>query len=108
MIMSLSLSKSNSKHPTKRPKLGQLQTETNEPRAERRARDDTGESQPAKKTKVVPFPTKEQVLAFIQEQDGPVGKREIARAFNLRGADKIPLKVLLKELETEGEVDRGR
>jgi ribonuclease R len=102
------LSKSNSKHHTKRPKLGKLQTEPDAPRAERRAREAGGEAPPERKAKAVPFPTKEQVLAFIQEQDSPVGKREIARAFNLRGADKIPLKVLLKELETDGEVDRGR
>jgi ribonuclease R len=58
--------------------------------------------------KLVPFPTKEQVLAFIRESNGPVGKREIARAFHLKGADRIPLKAMLKELEKEGQVDRGR
>ena len=65
---------------------------------------------PAKKrgAKHVPFPTKEQVLAFIKESEGPVGKREIARAFNLKGADRIPLKAMLKELERAGDVDRGR
>jgi len=56
----------------------------------------------------VPFPTKEQVLAFIRESPTPVGKREIARAFHLKGSDRIPLKALLKELEREGAVDRGR
>ena len=64
---------------------------------------------PAKpRAKSVPFPTKEQVLTFIRESEGPVGKREIARAFHLKGADRIPLKALLKELEQEGGVDRGR
>ena len=58
--------------------------------------------------KAVPFPTKEQVLAFIRESPTPVGKREIARAFHLKGSDRIPLKALLKELEREGGVDRGR
>ncbi|WP_119302245.1 ribonuclease R [Dongia deserti] len=58
--------------------------------------------------KHVPLPTKEQVLAFIRESEGPVGKREIARAFHLKGADRIPLKAMLKELEKEGQVDRGR
>lgn len=48
------------------------------------------------------------MLAFIRESDGPVGKREIARAFHLKGADRIPLKAMLKELEKEGQVDRGR
>src|SRR5260221_1713746 len=105
--MSLSLSKSNSKHHNKRPRLGQLQTEEHAPRAEKRGQDG-GKPKPANTAKPVPFPTKEQVLAFIQDQDEPVGKREIARAFNLRGADRIPLKALLKELEHEGEVDRGR
>jgi len=56
----------------------------------------------------VPFPTKEQVLAFIRESSTPVDKREIARAFHLKGADRIPLKAMLKELEKEGQVDRGR
>lgn len=58
--------------------------------------------------KAVPFPTKEQVLAFIRESPTPVGKREIARAFHLKGSDRIPLKALLKELEKDGGVDRGR
>ena len=62
----------------------------------------------ARGAKHVPFPTKEQVLAFIRESEGPVGKREIARAFHLKGADRIPLKAMLKELEKEGQVDRGR
>ncbi|WP_374651922.1 ribonuclease R [Dongia sp.] len=60
------------------------------------------------KGKAVPFPTKEQVLDFIRTSPVPVGKREIARAFNLRGSDRIPLKSLLKELEKAGAVDRGR
>jgi ribonuclease R len=78
----------------------------------RRRKADTGIGEGAAKdkprVKAVPFPTKEQVLTFIRESEGPVGKREIARAFHLKGADRIPLKALLKELETEGEVDRGR
>ncbi|TDQ80580.1 RNAse R [Dongia mobilis] len=55
----------------------------------------------------MPFPTREQVLDFIRTSPTPVGKREIARAFHLRGQDRIPLKALLKELEQEGAVDRG-
>jgi ribonuclease R len=58
--------------------------------------------------KAAPFPTKEEVLRFIRESETPVGKREIARAFHLKGSDRIPLKSLLKELEREGAVDRGR
>jgi ribonuclease R len=53
-------------------------------------------------------PTREQVLDFIRRSPTPVGKREIARAFQLKGADKIPLKAMLKELAESGEIDRGR
>ena len=38
----------------------------------------------------------------------PVGKREIAREFHLRGDDRIALKALLKELESDGSVERDR
>lgn len=58
--------------------------------------------------KKAPFPTKQQLLEFIRESPTPVGKREIARAFHITGADRIPLKAMLKELEREGRVDRGR
>ncbi|MDA8230520.1 MAG: ribonuclease R [Magnetospirillum sp.] len=58
--------------------------------------------------KQVPLPSKQEVLDFIRSSTGHVGKRELARAFNLRGADKIALKALLKELETEGSIERGR
>ncbi len=54
------------------------------------------------------LPTKEEILAFIRESPGPVGKREIARAFRLRGTDRAEIKRLLKELADEGLVDRGR
>ena len=37
---------------------------------------------------------------------GKIGKREIARAFNIKGADRITLKRILKDLEAEGAVER--
>ncbi len=55
-----------------------------------------------------PFPTREQVLAFIRESPVPVGKREIARAFHVTGDRRADLKKLLSELSQEGSVDRGR
>ena len=55
-----------------------------------------------------PFPTRERVLEFIQDNDGPVGKREIARAFNLSGADRIRLRDLLREMKDEGLLPEGR
>ncbi len=51
------------------------------------------------------FPTKKQVLEFIQTSDTPAGKREIARAFGLKGQEKIALKKLLKDMAEEGLID---
>lgn len=61
----------------------------------------------SRRKKEAPFPTKEQVLAFIRESPTPVGKREIARAFHITGDGRIPLKHLLKELEAEGAIEKG-
>ncbi|TQV80644.1 ribonuclease R [Denitrobaculum tricleocarpae] len=57
------------------------------------------------KPKATPFPSKDEVLTFIRESPVPVGKREIARAFHIKGSDRIPLKAMLKELEREGHLE---
>jgi ribonuclease R len=55
-----------------------------------------------------PFPSREAILAFIADHPGKAGKREIARAFGIKGNDKIRLKSLLKELSEEGTVVGSR
>jgi ribonuclease R len=45
------------------------------------------------------------VLDFIASSDQPAGKREIARAFGLKGNEKIMLKALLKDMADEGLID---
>lgn len=54
------------------------------------------------------MPSREQVLEFIQTSDTPAGKREIARAFGLKGQEKIALKRLLKDMAEEGLIDGKR
>ncbi|WP_375463991.1 ribonuclease R [uncultured Methylobacterium sp.] len=54
------------------------------------------------------LPSREQIVAFISEAKDKVGKREIAQAFGLRGAHKIDLKRILKEIEADGAIARGR
>ncbi len=51
------------------------------------------------------LPSRQQILDFIAASDQPAGKREIARAFGLHGADKIALKALLKDMADEGLID---
>jgi ribonuclease R len=58
--------------------------------------------------KPVPIPSAKDVLEFIRQSPGHVDKRELARAFNLRGPDKVHLKAILKELESQGAIERGR
>ncbi|MCC6777816.1 MAG: ribonuclease R [Hyphomicrobiales bacterium] len=54
------------------------------------------------------IPSKDDLLAFIKEQPGKVGTREIARAFGLKNADRVALKQMLRELADEGKVERRR
>ncbi|QDP19995.1 ribonuclease R [Sphingomonas xanthus] len=51
------------------------------------------------------LPTAKQILDFIEGSDQPAGKREIARAFGLKGNEKIALKSLLKDMADEGLID---
>ncbi|MCK0128371.1 ribonuclease R [Erythrobacter sp. F6033] len=51
------------------------------------------------------MPSREQVIEFIQSSDKPAGKREIAKAFGLKGQEKISLKKLLKDMAEEGLID---
>ncbi|WP_259780037.1 ribonuclease R [Aestuariispira ectoiniformans] len=56
----------------------------------------------------VPLPTKEQVLEFINNSPTPVGKRELTRAFHIKGAMRNDFRALLKQLQDDGLIDRGR
>jgi len=62
-----------------------------------------------KHPKPVPgLPSRQQVLDFIQQSTEPAGKREIARAFGLKGQEKIQLKALLRDMADEGLIDGKR
>ena len=62
------------------------------------------------------LPSRDELLAFLSGQAAPNGakpaprvtKRGVARAFGVKGEDKGALKALLKDLEAEGAVTRGR
>jgi len=51
-------------------------------------------------------PTRDELLAFIRESGRVLDKRELARAFKVKGADRVALKALLRELEAEGLIER--
>ncbi|WP_284163964.1 ribonuclease R [Frigidibacter sp. SD6-1] len=54
------------------------------------------------------LPSKADILAWIAENPGETGKRDIAKAFAIKGAQRIELKRLLKELEAEGQLQKRR
>jgi ribonuclease R len=55
---------------------------------------------------MTPLPSKAQILAFLSENPGQAGKRDLGRAFGLKGAAKVELKRLLREMEDEGALAR--
>jgi len=62
-----------------------------------------------KKSKRTPsLPSKAEILAFIANQPGKVGTREIARAFGLKNALRADLKRLLRDMADEGSVEKRR
>jgi len=58
------------------------------------------------KNKASSLPSKAEILAFIGNQTGKVGTREIARAFGLKNALRAELKHMLRELADEGAVEK--
>ena len=54
------------------------------------------------------IPTRDEILKFIAEHEGETTKRDIAKAFNIKGADRIPLKRLLREMAAEGLLEGSR
>ena len=54
------------------------------------------------------IPTKQEILDWIADHPGAGAKRDIAKAFGIKGAERIELKRLLKELEAEGLLERRR
>ncbi|WP_199799712.1 ribonuclease R [Pseudoblastomonas halimionae] len=54
------------------------------------------------------LPTKEKILEFIKTSDNPAGKREIAKAFGLKGQERVQLKALLRDMADEGLIDGSR
>jgi len=54
-----------------------------------------------------PFPSREQILAYVQDHPGRVTRRELVRAFGLNSSQRPQLRAILKELEAGGEIARG-
>ena len=64
---------------------------------------------PAKRTKTAgKLPSKQEILDFLATATGEAGKREIARAFGVKGGDRIALKQLLRNMTDDGLIAGSR
>ena len=54
------------------------------------------------------LPPREVLLRFIADHPQQASKRELAKAFGLKGESRVALKELLRELEEEGMVQKSR
>ena len=61
---------------------------------------DTGPDRPSPGA---PFPSREQLRAFLAETPGRVGKREAMRAFSLGPEHQVAMRTTLKEMASRGE-----
>jgi len=64
---------------------------------------------PAKRTKTAgKLPSRQDILDFLATATGDAGKREIARAFGVKGGDRIALKALLRDMADDGLIAGSR
>ena len=61
-----------------------------------------------KSKKVGKLPSKQEILDFLQGASKEAGKREIARAFGIKGGDRIALKALLRDMTEDGLIAGSR
>ncbi|MFK7761947.1 MAG: ribonuclease R [Roseobacter sp.] len=54
------------------------------------------------------LPTKSDILEWIEQNPTQTAKRDIAKAFGIKGAARIDLKRVLKELEAEGHLEKRK
>ena len=54
------------------------------------------------------IPSKSEILDWIAENPAKGGKRDIARAFGIKGSDRVALKAVLRELKDQGHLEKRR
>ncbi|MGA0541021.1 ribonuclease R [Neotabrizicola sp. VNH66] len=55
---------------------------------------------------MTPLPSKDQIRQWISENPGLSSKRDLAKAFGLKGDQRAELKRLLREMEAEGDLEK--
>ena len=54
------------------------------------------------------LPSKQEILDWISDNPTLTAKRDIAKAFGIKGPDRIELKKILRELEADGHLSKRK
>ncbi len=54
------------------------------------------------------MPSRDDILSFLEGAQEKVGKREISRAFNIKGEQRLALKALLADMAADGQIAGNR
>ena len=68
----------------------------------------TGKNRTERPARNAHMPTRDEILRYIAENPDAAGKRELAKAFNLKGDARVELKQMLRELQDEGLIEKRR
>ncbi|MEM1397104.1 MAG: ribonuclease R [Pseudomonadota bacterium] len=52
-----------------------------------------------------PLPSRQMIVSFLEEQGSDTSRRDIAKAFGIKGAARSELRALLKQMERDGLID---
>ncbi len=59
---------------------------------------------PAKKPAKSGLPSRADIIAYLKDSDGEVARRDIARAFGVKGEARTDLRKMLKEMDADGSI----
>ncbi|AYG58811.1 ribonuclease R [Rhizobium jaguaris] len=87
---------------------GRISSSERRPGKAGRATKNSGNQEPMMAIVHGVLPPREVILRFIAEHPQQASKRELAKAFGLKGESRVALKNLLRELEEDGMVQKSR
>ncbi|MEM9169164.1 MAG: ribonuclease R [Pseudomonadota bacterium] len=61
---------------------------------------------PSSKPRRSGLPTRAEILDYLKRETGKNARRDLARAFGVKGSDRTALRMLLKDMEAAGELER--
>ena len=54
------------------------------------------------------IPSKQEILDWIADNPSKASKRDISKAFGIKGSDRIDLKAVLREMQADGLLEKRK